>query len=65
MSNPRILATPWTPAEATRMVSQWFSNYNVIAFSLRPRYLAILERILADMEATTRLVLTPLPPLWP
>ena len=56
MANPNILAEPWTPAESTRVVAQWFSNTHVIALSPGPRYLAILERTLADAGAAARLV---------
>ena len=56
MANPSILAEPWTPAESTREVALWFSNDNFIALSLGPHYLEILERILTNAGATTRLV---------
>ena len=56
MANPRILVAPWTPAQATRVVAQWFSNDHIIALNPGPRYLAILERTLADTGANTRLV---------
>ena len=56
MANPRVLTQPWTPAEATQVVMQWFSRDHVVALNPGPRYLAILERTLTDTEATTRLV---------
>ncbi len=56
MANPRILAEPWTPATTTSVVAQWFGNDHVVALNPGPRYLEILERILATTGATTRLV---------
>ena len=56
MANPKILAKPWTPAEATAVVVQWFSSGHVVPLSPGPRYLEILERILTATGATTRLV---------
>ena len=56
MANPRILAEPWTPNQATQVVAQWFSHDHIIALDPGPRYLEILEQILADTGATTRLV---------
>ena len=56
MANPRILAEPWTPATTTSVVAQWFGNDHVVALSPGPRYLEILEQILATTGATTRLV---------
>ena len=56
MTNPRILAEPWSPGEATRVVMQWLSHEHVVALSPGPDYLEKLERILADTGATTRLV---------
>lgn len=56
MANPRILAEPWTPAEATRAVMAWLSHDHIVALSPGPGYLQTLERILADTVATTRLV---------
>ena len=56
MANPRILSEPWTPAEATAVVVQWFGSGHVISLNPGPRYLEILERILTATGATTRLV---------
>ena len=56
MANRQILDEPWTPAEATRTVARWFSNDHIIALNPGPRYLEILEQILAATGATTRLV---------
>ena len=56
MANPMILAEPWTPAAATKVVTQWFGNGHVIPLSPGPHYLEILERILTVTGATTRLV---------
>ena len=56
MANPRIVAEPWTPADATAVVAQWFGSRHVVALSPGPRYLEILVRILTATGATTRLV---------
>lgn len=56
MANPRILAEPWTPATTASVVAQWFSSDHVVGLSPGPRYLEILEQILATTGATTRLV---------
>ena len=56
MSNPRVMNRPGTPAEAAQVVAGWLGNEHIIALNPGPRYLKILERILAATEATTRLV---------
>ena len=56
ISNPSVTNRPQTPAEAAKVVAQWFSNDHVIALSPGPRYLEILEQILTATGATTRLV---------
>ncbi len=56
MANPRVVERPWTPAEATRVVAEWFGSNHIVALDPGPRYLDILERILATTGATTRLV---------
>ena len=56
ISNPSVMNPARTPAEATRVVAEWFSNDQIIALSPGPRYLAILEQILAATSATRRLV---------
>ena len=56
MANPSILATPWTPEAASGEVRRWLDNSHVVPLSPGPRYLEILERILADAGATTKLV---------
>ena len=56
MANPRIVAEPWTPADASAVVAQWFGSSQIVPLSPGPRYLEILERILTATGATTRLV---------
>ena len=56
MSNPKIMTGLRTPAEATRVVAQWLDNDHIIAIDPGPRYLEILEQLLAATGATTRLV---------
>ena len=56
LANPRAMTNPRTPAEAARAVAQWFGNDHIAAINPGPRYLEILEQILADTRATTRLV---------
>ena len=56
MANPRVVERPWTPAQATRVVAGWFGSDAIVALNPGPRYLEILEEILATAEATSRLV---------
>ena len=56
MANPKFVAVPWRPSEATAVVAQWFSNGHITPFSPGQRYLEILEQILTATGATTRLV---------
>lgn len=56
MANPRAVERPWSPVEATRAVAQWFGNAHIVVIDPGPRYLEILEQILAETGATTRLV---------
>ena len=56
MANLRVVDRPWTPAQATRTVSEWFGNDHIVALEPGPRYLEILEQILDAAGATTRLV---------
>ena len=56
MANRRVVERPWTPAQATRAVAGWFGSGLIVALDPGPRYLQILEEILARTEATTRLV---------
>ncbi len=56
MANPAIMASPWAPDEATRVVAQWFGSGHVIALNPGPSYLEILERFLSATGATMRLV---------
>ena len=56
MSNPRVVEKPWTPAEATRMVAEWLGKEHIIVLNPGPHYLGILEQILDEAGATTRLV---------
>ena len=56
MSNSSVINPPRTPPEATRVVAQWFGNDHIVALESGPRYLEILERILAATDATRRLV---------
>ena len=56
ISNPGVMNPARTPPEATRVVAQWFGNNHINALEPGPRYLEILERILAATGATTRLV---------
>ena len=56
MANPKVVESPWTPAQATRVVVEWFGNDRITALNPGPRYLEILERILDETGATTRIV---------
>ena len=56
ISNPSVTNQPRTPAEAARVVAQWFSNDHIVALEPGPRYLEILEQILDAAGGTTRLV---------
>ena len=56
MATPRVVQTLWTPAQATRVVAEWFGNDHIAALNPGPRYLEILEQILAATGATRRLV---------
>ena len=56
MANPRVVERPWTPAQATGVVAEWFGSDPIAALDPGPRYLEILEQILATTGATTRLV---------
>ena len=56
MANPRVVERAWTPAQATRVVAEWFGSDHIVALDPGPRYLAILEQILVTTGATTRLV---------
>ena len=56
MATPSVVERPWTPAQATAMVAEWFSSDHIAALEPGPRYLEILERILAATGATRRLV---------
>ena len=44
MANPSVVEMPWTPAQATRAVAQWFGNDHIVALDPGPRYLEILEQ---------------------
>ena len=52
MANPRVVEMPWTPVEATRTVAEWLGDDHIVAINPGPRYLEILERILAATGAT-------------
>ena len=56
MANPGVVDRPWTPAQATRVVAEWFGIDHIVALDPGPRYLEILEQILDAAGATTRLV---------
>ena len=56
MANPRVVERPWTPAQATRVVTEWFGIDHIVALNPGPRYLEILEQTLDAAGATTRLV---------
>ena len=56
MANPRVVKKPWTPAQATKEVAEWFGNDHIVTLDPGLRYLEILEQILAATGATTRLV---------
>lgn len=56
MANPRVVERLWTPAQATRVVAEWFSINHIAALNPGPDYLEILEQILAATGAATRLV---------
>lgn len=56
MANPNVIAGVWEPAEAARAVARWLSINHITALAPGPRYLSILEQILAATGATTRLV---------
>ncbi|MCY4414721.1 MAG: VapC toxin family PIN domain ribonuclease [Chloroflexi bacterium] len=56
MANSRVVEKPWTPAQATRTVAEWFGSDHIVTLDPGPRYLEILEHILATTGATTRLV---------
>ncbi len=56
MANPRVINSPLTPVEAARVVAQWLGNGHITALNPGPRYLEILEQVLAATGATTRLV---------
>ena len=56
MTNPRVVKRPWTPPQATRTVAEWLSSDHIVTLDPGPRYLEILEQILAATGATTRLV---------
>ena len=56
MATPSVVENTWTPPEATKMVAQWFGNDHIVALGPGPRYLEILEQILAATGAGRRLV---------
>ena len=56
MANSKVVETPWTPSEGARTVAQWFGKDHIVPLDPGPRYLEILEQILAATGATTRLV---------
>ena len=56
MSNTSIMAAPWTPAGAAGEIRRWLGNNHIVTLAPGPRYLEILERILAATGATRRLV---------
>ena len=38
MANPRVAERPWTPAQATRTVAEWFGSDHIVALDPGPRY---------------------------
>ena len=55
-SNTSIMAAPWTPAAAAGEIRRWLGNGHIVTLAPGPRYLEILEQILAATGATRRLV---------